>query len=58
MYFMQLTLLYDKDKVFVKLYKETENIEEICFDENNQLNLALTTEFSYEKRMLLKRKLE
>ena len=55
---MQLTLLYDKDKVFVKLYKESENIEEICFDENNQLNLALTTEFSYEKRMLLKRKLE
>ena len=30
--------LYAKDKVFVKLYKESENIKKIYFDENNQLN--------------------
>ena len=37
--------LYDKDKVFVKLYKESENIEAIYFDEDNQPNLPLTTPF-------------
>ena len=44
------TSLYDKGKVFVKLYKESENIEEIYFDENNQRNLPLTTPFTQKKR--------
>ena len=47
------TSLYDKDdknKVFVKLYKEFENIEEIYFDKNNQPNLPLTTPFTQKKR--------
>ena len=35
--------LYDKDKDFVRLYKESEDIEEISFDENNQPNLPLAT---------------
>ena len=29
------TLLYDKEKFFVKVYKESGNIEEICFDKNS-----------------------
>lgn len=33
------TSLYDKEKVFIKLYKNSANIEEIYSDENNQLNL-------------------
>ena len=41
--------LYDKDQVFVKLYKESENIEEIYFDENNQPILPLTTPFIEKK---------
>ena len=44
------TSLYDKGKVFVKLYKESENIEEIYFDENDQPNLLLTTPFVHKKR--------
>ena len=32
-----------KDKVFVKLYKKSENIEEMYFDKNDQPNLPLTT---------------
>ena len=40
------TSLYAKDKVFVKLCKESENIEEICSDESNQLNLK------YKKNLL------
>ena len=44
------TSLYAKDKVFVKLCKESENIEKIYFDENNQLNLPLTTPFIQQKR--------
>ena len=62
MYFMQLfvqakqminrakTSLYDKDKVFVKLHKESENIEEIYFNENSLLNLRLTIPFYREKK--------
>ena len=42
--------LYAKDKVFVKLYKESESIAEIYFDENNQPNLPLTTPFVQKKR--------
>ena len=42
--------LYDKDKVFAKLYKESENIEEIYFDENSQPNLPLKTPFIEKKR--------
>ena len=30
--------------------KESENIEEICFDENNQPNLPLTTPFIQKRR--------
>ena len=33
------TSLYDKEKAFIKLYKNSANIEEIYSDENNQLNL-------------------
>ena len=44
------TSLCDKDKVFIKLYKESENIEEIYFDENNQSNLPSTTPFVQKKR--------
>ena len=32
------------------MYKESENIEEICFDENSQPNLPLKTPFIEEKR--------
>ena len=42
--------LYDKDQVFVKLSKESENIEEIYFDENNQPILPITTPFIEKKR--------
>ena len=42
--------LYDKDQVFVKFYKESENIEEIYFDENTQPILPLTTPFIEKKR--------
>ena len=42
--------LYDKDQVFVKLYKESKNIEEIYFDETNQPILPLTTPFIEKKR--------
>ena len=38
------TLLYDKDKAFVKLCKESENIE------NNEPNVPLTTPFIQKKR--------
>ena len=41
--------LYDKDKDFVRLYKKSENIEEIYFDENNQPNLPLATPFIQKK---------
>ena len=44
------TSLYNKDQVFVKLYKESENIEEIYFDENTQPILPLTTPFIEKKR--------
>ena len=44
------TSFYDKDKVFVKLYQKSENIEEIYFDENIQPNLPLTTLFIQKKR--------
>ena len=44
------TSLCGKDKFFVKLYKESENIEEIYFDENNQSNLPSTTPFVQKKR--------
>ena len=44
------TSLYGKDKVFVKLYKDSENIEEIYLDENNQPILPLTTPFIEKKR--------
>ena len=37
----------------VKLYTESENIEEIYFDENNQSNLPLTTPFVQEKILIL-----
>lgn len=47
------TSLYDKNKVFVKLYAESENIEELYFDENNQLNLPLTTPFVQKKMFTL-----
>ena len=47
------TSLYDKGKVFVKLYKESENIEEIYFDENDQPNLLLTTPFVHKKGILI-----
>ena len=47
------TWLYDKDRVFVKLYTESENIEEIYFDENNQSNLPLTIPFVQEKILIL-----
>ena len=62
MYFMQLfvqakqminrakTSFYDKNKVFVKLHKESENIEEIYFNENNLLNFRLTIPFIEKKR--------
>ena len=42
--------LYAKNKVFAKLYKESESIAEIYFDENNQPNLPLTTPFVQKKR--------
>ena len=44
------TSLYDKDKVFVKLYKESENIEEMYFNENNQPTLPLTTPFVQKRK--------
>ena len=44
------TSLYDNDKVFVKLYKESENIKKIYNDENNQPNLPLATPFTEKKR--------
>ena len=44
------TSFYDKNKVFAKLYKESKNIEEIYFDENNRPNLPLTTPFVQKKR--------
>ena len=44
------TSFYDKDKVFVKLHKESENIEEIYFNENSLLNLRLTIPFYREKK--------
>ena len=47
------TSLYDKDKIFVKLYKESENIEEIYFDENNHPNLTLTAPFVGKKEILI-----
>ena len=40
--------LFDKDKVFVKLSKESENNENRYSDENNQANLPL-------KQMLIQR---
>ena len=43
-------LIYDKDKVFVKLCKGSENIEELFFDENNEPNVHLTTSFIQKKR--------
>ena len=36
-------------KVFLRLYKEFENIEEINFDENNQPNLPLATPLVQKK---------
>ena len=44
------TSFYSKDKVFVKFYKEAENIEEIYSDENIQPNLPLTTPFVQKKK--------
>ena len=44
------TSFYDNDKVFVKLYKESENIKKIYNDENNQPNLTLATPFTEKKR--------
>ena len=44
------TSFYDNDKVFVKLYKESENIKKIYNDENNQPNLPLATPFTEKKR--------
>ena len=46
------TSFYAKDKVFVKLYKEAENIEEIYSDKNDQPNLPLTTPFVQKKKDL------
>ena len=37
----------------MKLYTESENIEEIYFDENNQSNLPLTTPFVQKKIFIL-----
>ena len=43
----------NKDKMFVKLYKESENIEEMYFNENNQPTLPLATPFCTEKKEIL-----
>ena len=50
---IQKASLYDKDKGFVKLYKKSENIEKVYFDENDQQNLPLTTPFMEKKKMLI-----
>ena len=47
---IQKASLYDKDKVYVKLYKKSENIEKVYFDENDQQNLPLTTPFMEKKK--------
>ena len=47
------TSLYDKNKIFVKLHKESENIEEISFHENNQPSLPLATPFMQKKQILI-----
>ena len=44
------TSLYDKNKIFVKLHKESENFEEISFHENDQPSLPLTTPFMQKNR--------
>ena len=47
------TSLYNKDEIFVKLYKESKNIEEIYFDETNQPNVPLATPFVQKKEILI-----
>ena len=41
---------YARDKVFLKLYNEAENIEEIYTNKNNKPNLPLMTPFLQKKR--------
>ena len=47
------TSLYANDKVFVKLYKGLENVEEIYSDENSQPNLPLRTPLCRKKEILI-----
>ena len=44
------TSLYAKGKLFVKVYREAENIDEIYSNENDKPNLALTTPFIQKKK--------
>ena len=41
---------YAKDKVFVKLYNEAENIEEIHVEKNKEPNLPLMTPFLRKRK--------
>ena len=41
---------YARDKVFLKLYNEAENIEEIYTNKNNKPNLPLMTPFLQKKK--------